>query len=136
MKMLERIGPCRRSGVPWGLGLWLALGGPVSGSEKPLANPFLTEEERQAAQQVITLKPPPVRVREPLSPTMRVTAIFYSPDPSKAIALVDGQIVRPGDHIANKRVVRIEPEAIVVADVDDAQNEEAVVPLRDLVTNP
>ena len=128
----------------WGFALWLVAASSTtsrvaaeqeaaavepSRGREPLLNPFLTEEERRPAPQATLSTPPPVQAAEPLTALpIRVEAIFYSPDPSKSSAVVEGQIVKPGDRIRGKRVMRIEREAIVVADGGSPQGE-LVVPL-------
>lgn len=130
-------------GRRWGFALWLVAASSMisrvaaqqetevepSRGREPLMNPFLTEEERQPAQQTMLSTPPPAQTTEPLTPSLiRVEAIFYSPDPSQSSAVVEGWIVKPGDRIRGKRVIRIEREAIVMADRGNPQGE-LVVPL-------
>lgn len=46
-----------------------------------------------------------------------VSAIFFNArDPSRSMAVVEGQVVRPGDLIHGRRVVEIAREKVVVAD--------------------
>lgn len=78
----------------------------------PLPNPFLTPEEQQV------LASGAVRTR---LDSLRVTAIIYAPPLSQAI--VDGRMVREGDVIDRKEVIEIQPEAVVLRELGNSQQE-------------
>lgn len=68
-------------------------------------NPFLTEEE------VERFSDPDYR--EPVQ--MNVSAVFYTPPESKII--VDGRVLKEGDIINNKRIIKIKPEEAILKDI-------------------
>jgi hypothetical protein len=78
------------------------------GQEKPMRNPFLTQEEEQEKELVgsgnrISLD------------YLILSAILYSSfHTSKAI--IDGEILRIGDYVDNKEIVEIQPEAVILKD--------------------
>lgn len=74
-----------------------------------MRNPFLTQEEENDLKQIGTTIP---------INYLMLQAVLYSPNASRAI--INGQIVVVGDSIDNKKVIRIEPEAVILK---DAQSE-------------
>ncbi len=70
-----------------------------------MRNPFLTQEEEDALKQTGSTIPINYLV---------LSAVLYSPNASRAI--INSQIVAVGDSIDNKKVTRIEPEAVILKD--------------------
>jgi len=88
-------------------------------SEVPLENPFLKLEERESDR---------LKNQRKTIDYLNLTAIFHSPPTSRAI--VEGKIVKEGDIIDNKRVIEIQPEAIVLKDFEG----EYILELRDVIS--
>lgn len=79
-------------------------------------NPFLMwEEEKKFAQK---------KIREVID-YLDLTAIFYSP--SKSFAVIEGHVVEEGDMIAGKRIVKINPKAVILED----EKGEYILPLKE-----
>ena len=79
-------------------------------------NPFLRwEEEKKLAQK---------KMREIIN-YLNLTAIFYSP--SKSFAVIDGYVVEEGDTIAGKKVIEINPKAVILKD----EKGEYILPLKE-----
>lgn len=76
--------------------------------EEPLRNPFLTEEEEKAFADLDN--------RVPID-YLSLSAILYSAQESRAI--INGRIVREGDIIDNKEIIKINPENIILKDADN-----------------
>ncbi|HRZ14945.1 MAG TPA: hypothetical protein P5110_05470 [Candidatus Omnitrophota bacterium] len=68
-------------------------------------NPFLTKEEREIIKKRGIL---------PVLDYLTVNAIIVSPSGSQAV--IDGRILREGDIIDGKQIVRIEPEQVICKD--------------------
>ena len=77
-------------------------------------NPFLSWEEEQALlnPQASANQTKKVVVLD----SLKISAIFYSPISSQSYAIVDGRIVRENDEIANKKIVQIKAEEIILED--------------------
>lgn len=98
----------------------------VAAPQLPARNPFLTPEEQRAQE---AQPPRPEVVRKRLD-SPQVGAIFYAPPASKAI--VAGKIVREGDVIDRMQVAQIQPEAVILKDLDK-EGTEYLLELRRLV---
>lgn len=89
-------------------------------------NPFLSWEEEQA------LLNPQASVNQTkkvvVLDSLKISAIFCSPVPAQSYAIVDGRIVRENDEIANKKIVQIKEEEIILTD----KNAEYIVRLNPL----
>lgn len=78
---------------------------PAEDMDRARVNPFLTQEEETALKET--------GAAIPIS-YLNLSAVLYSPQSSRAI--INGQILGLGDSIDNKKVIRIEPEAVVLKD--------------------
>lgn len=102
---------------------------PVTSGLKKTAmkkNPFLSWEEEQAL-----LKPKGSDIQTKkviILDSLKISAIFYSPVSSQSTAIVDGRIVRENDEIANKKIIQIKAEEIILED----KNAEYIVRLNPL----
>lgn len=79
---------------------------PSSGIENS-PNPFLTREEEESFKDT--------GKRIPLG-SMMLSAVVYS-QVEKSKAIINGRILREGDLIENKQVIEIQPEAVVLKDI-------------------
>jgi len=86
-------------------------------SEVPVANPFLSLEEKEAMKSGGLQKG---------IDYLNITAIFYSP--GSRMAVVDGKVVKEGDIIDNKKITAIQSEAIVLKDFEG----EYILQLKDI----
>ena len=77
----------------------------VQDTNKKRANPFLTQEEENAAKETGAKNPIDYHV---------LYGVLYSPNASRKI--INGQILGVGDSIDNKTVIKIEPEAVILKD--------------------
>lgn len=77
----------------------------ASGDMTKMRNPFLTQEEEGVTKETGSFIP---------INYLSLSAVIYSPRESRAI--INGQILKVGDNIDNKQVVKIEPEAVILKD--------------------
>ena len=82
-----------------------------SSSNSKRTNPFLSEEEEKTFGKSILID------------YLLLSAILYSSFSSNSRAIINGQILKIGNYIDNKEVVKIEPEEVILK---DDQNEYCV----------
>jgi hypothetical protein len=69
------------------------------------SNPFLTKEEEE------NFKETQGRI---IVEDMTLSAVMYSPPDSKVI--IDGSILKEGDNIGSKKIIEIQPKAVILRD--------------------
>ncbi|MDD4907783.1 MAG: general secretion pathway protein GspB [Candidatus Omnitrophica bacterium] len=81
-------------------------------------NPFLTKEEEE------NYKETQGRI---LIENMTLSAVMYSPPSSKVI--IDGAILKEGDNIGQKKIIEIQPKAVILK--DDSSKSEYILKTKD-----
>jgi len=90
-------------------------------------NPFLTKEEEEIFQYS--------KARTPID-YLNLSAIFYSAESNKSMAIIDGEILREGQTIDNKRIVKIQPKAVILEDEQSAYlQKQYIINLKEAVIN-
>jgi hypothetical protein len=113
-----------------GIGGWWAFSpAPAGRASRPdprvgIPVPAATSGEAAAEPAVVPLIPPPSTRKarpaaDPPEPLPSVTSILFGPE--RRFAILDGSIVGEGDAVGNRRVVRIEREAVVLRDTAGGQ---------------
>lgn len=76
----------------------------IQAAKQPLRNPFLTEEEEREA----------VDLGNAISiDYLALSAIIYSTF-NKSKAIINGQVLKIGDYVDNKEIIKIQPEAVIL----------------------
>ena len=89
-------------------------------------NPFLTKEEEEIFKYS--------EVRTPID-YLNLSAIFYSAESNKSMAIIDGEILGEGQTIDNKKIVKIQPKAVILEDVQRTYfQKQYIIRLKEAVT--
>lgn len=75
---------------------------------KDMRNPFLTQEEEKIYQQA--------RGKIIIKSGLELAAVFFSPPNSQAI--INGQILKVGDIIEGKKIIKINKESVILKDIE------------------
>ena len=85
-------------------------------------NPFLSSQEEQYYKEM--------RGKILITKGLEISAIFYSS--SQRQAIINGKIVKEGDFVDNRKVIKINKESVVLKDVRG----EYILRLRSVADNP
>lgn len=92
----------------------------VCRAENERVNIFLTEEEERFYRDQ----------GDALAANLSLSAVFYSPE-GESRAVIDGKVMKKGDHIENKEIIEIKPESVFLRDTKNLY----YIKLKQILTN-
>lgn len=79
-------------------------------NDERIRNPFLSEDSEN--KEILFTNS---RENTTLIHSLNLSAVFYSPEHTNR-AIINGEILKKGDSLGNKKIVDIQPEAVILED--------------------